>query len=147
MKFTLNAVDSNVISITIFIILLVFALIAQNCVQIVTVILFYHLNVVILKDWLLKENFLFLVRVSSLLWALGQCFEHLEYWNPGLSSGLQHRAAGCCRPKAAREEQIQTAGPTKGSAAACNYTTTIWIYPQIIYRSQQGLEFVFNVHM
>ena len=50
MKFTLNAVDSNVISITIFIILLVFALIAQNCVQIVTVILFYHLNVVILKD-------------------------------------------------------------------------------------------------
>ena len=52
MKFTLNAVNSNVISITIFIfiILLVFALIAQNCVQIVTVILFYHLNVVILKD-------------------------------------------------------------------------------------------------
>ena len=83
MKFTLNAVDSNVISIIhylylyniiytiVFITLLVFALIAQNCVQIVTVILFYHLNVVILKDWLLKENFLFLIPRSCFIPALG----------------------------------------------------------------------------
>ena len=124
MKFTLNAVDSNVISIYYLYLYNITSFcfdcskLCSNC---------YCYSILPFKRCYIKrltsKRELSIPRLCFIP-ALGsgsvfRAFGILES-RPELRAAAL--AAGCCRPKAAREEQIQTAGPTKGSAAACNHT-------------------------
>ena len=125
-----------------------FCFLRSNLCSIVTVILFYHFNIVTLKYWLKKTFFHLYYDLYSVLSCScnvpapgsGSVFRvfgilGIPAWARSCST-----SASCCRPKAAWEEQIQTAAPTHGSAADCNSTTTYMNYIWIDNRTK-GFEF------